>query len=301
MTTMFLADFYSDQMSAAALIANGYQGASCYLSHEAGKTALPSQVASYRAAQLVVSLNFEDTATNALGGYNQGVADCEFAVGLARNLGYPPGCVIFFSVDFPDVASQWAAVTAYFAGVSSAIGEYMVGCYGGLATIDLIVGGGHAHAGWQTAAWSGSTLSKYAALSQCEFGQVFDGDRVEYPVAIWGIDTVPIPPVVVVTTVTNPNGSTTTTTTTNGVVTSTATTTPPPMEDDDMQFLVEATGAQANKRGAQPGFWYVVGLTPPVKYPLSGGDPELVALKQLVPVTNQTALTCAELDAIPNA
>jgi hypothetical protein len=291
--TLFLCDFYSADTSVATIRANGYQGCSCYLSHQPGKNSTWDEIQAFRADGLIVAFNFEDGGAQALNGYDQGVQDGEFATAEAAALGYPAGCVIFFSVDF-DMTDQAAAVCAYFDGIRTVIGQYKPGVYGGIATLDAVCGGGHADAGWQSMAWSGGALSKYAAMYQDEFGQTFDQDRVEYEVPLWGLDQDGKP------SVSGTPGKT-----------STKPTTPQQFEseEDTMEYLVEATGnaveaGRRNTDGAVPGGIYIVDTALKCKRVIT--SPAEVALyQQLIPEYRQflgaKAIGCDRLAATPTA
>ena len=192
MTT--LADFYSDLTTPAQLQQAGYAGASCYVSHQPGKNSLPGEILAFRNAGLIVALNFEDGATNALGGYTQGQADGAFARDCGLALGYPHGLIIFFSVDFDAASYQMPVIADYFRGVMSELSPYQTGVYGSYYVIEAMVAalGSGAIFGWQAEAWSGGLVSSHAALYQNAYGQQFDSDRVEYDVPIWGLEPVAV-------------------------------------------------------------------------------------------------------------
>jgi hypothetical protein len=188
-----LADSYGAQ-SAQTLTANGFDGTIRYISHSAGKCITVGEAQGLRAGGKIVGVVFEDAATNAQGGYAQGVADGSFAAQVARGIGYPSNCVIFAAVDFPAQPYQLPTVDAYFSGFRGH--GYPTGPYGSQAVIDAVMGIGMGTSAWQTAAWSGGVLSRYANLYQDRFGQIFDTNKVISWTPLWGMASVAIPPAV---------------------------------------------------------------------------------------------------------
>lgn len=174
--------------------AQGADGVLCYLSPTDGqpgsKDATPDQVKAYRDAGLIVGLNWESTGTTPLGGYQAGVADATQALALARERGYPTGCAIYFSCDWDVQQAQLAAIFDYFDGARSVLDPagYLTGIYGGYSPVDTTVGGGHAHSGWQTEAWSSGMVSHHACLLQDTFGGSYDHDEMlTADPPLWGV------------------------------------------------------------------------------------------------------------------
>jgi Domain of unknown function (DUF1906) len=191
--TLYVADFYSDLTTAAQILAAGFSGASCYLSHQEGKAATVPQVAGYREAGLFVPFNFEDSATNALDGYVQGQRDAAFAANCAEGLGDPHGDIISFSVDFQAVPAQYPTIVAYFQGVETEIGPYLPADYGSFYVAETLYSELGLY-GWQTAAWSWGLISSHAYLYQSQFGWEFDSSRLLFNVPLWGLAPDPTMP-----------------------------------------------------------------------------------------------------------
>jgi hypothetical protein len=206
---MLIGDCYGAQ-SPETIQAYGFGGIWRYLGHQVGKCAIPSEIAADRDAGLVVGVWFEDSATNALNGWDQGVADAQFILygdgqylGIA-SLGYPQGCAIPLAVDFPPNEYNIGTVCSYFDGARSILGPagYLTGVYGSNYCLDEVVGGGHAEFGAQTAAWSRVNgqliISRYADTLQSQFGQTFDTNvLINTSAALWGITPVtPSQPVI---------------------------------------------------------------------------------------------------------
>jgi hypothetical protein len=184
--TIYIADFFSAHTSPAQIRGAGFNGASCYLSHQEGKASIASEIEAFRADGLIVTFGFEDGAGNALGGFVQGQRDAAFAVGQAEALGYPHGCVIAYAVDFQAFASQYSTVVAYFQGCVTESGPYVATDYGSYSVVEVV----HAEVnlvGWQTAAWSGGAVSAHAYMVQTVFGNEFDSSHVEFAVPMWGL------------------------------------------------------------------------------------------------------------------
>jgi hypothetical protein len=186
-------DFYSADTSPATIRARGFGGVVFYASHQAGKCVTPPDAAAARAAGLEVLLVFEDAADRMLGGGSDGAADGAFARGVAEAIGYPAACPIFYAADFAATAPQIVAVEAYCRGAAGPSG-HPVGIYGGLATVNSVIGTGAAAVAWQTLAWSGGQVSKHAALYQSAIGAQFDTDTQLGPITAWGGTTPPAPP-----------------------------------------------------------------------------------------------------------
>lgn len=246
-----LADCYT-QFDAATLRGWGFAGASRYVSHDPGKCTSAGVIAADQAYQFLHQLNFEDGAMNAAGGYQQGLADADFACQTAQQLGYVPDHLIAFSVDFEANSSNIGAVIGYAQALQHVCPYYgYIGAvYGSAYVIDVCVGDGYIGWGWQTAAWSGGELSTHAYLYQEAFGQSFDTNELLIATApIWGLSTPTPPP--------KPKPK------------------PkihipqPPQQEDDMAFLARTTGAKAGR--IKPNQVYVIAGAQAVYVP-NGAD-----------------------------
>lgn len=156
MTETLAVDYSFSRPSPATIKSHGYHAVGRYLGGSASKQITKAEAASLHAAGLGIWLVYETSADRARSGKAGGVSDAHAAVKAANALGYPTRCPIFFAVDFDATA---AAVSAYFAGVISVLGD-MAGVYGGIKVAGL------ATWTWQTAAWSGGELSPKAHLYQ---------------------------------------------------------------------------------------------------------------------------------------
>jgi hypothetical protein len=168
-------DYAWSKPSAAGLRAAGYTFVSRYLSYDtSGKDITIGEANALHAAGIDIVLNWEASATGALGGYTVGVAHATRARDLAAALGAPPWLPIYFSIDFNPVGAQFAALDAYFDGVVSVLGHDRVGAYGGIGTISHLFDTNRIRWGWQTYAWSAHQWDPRAQVRQ-----VFNGGAVE--------------------------------------------------------------------------------------------------------------------------
>lgn len=140
----------------------GYSDVMRYLSPDSSKNLSGAERDALWAAGLGIGLVWESTATRAAQGLNAGKADAVSAAAQAKVLGFPVNLPIFFAVDFDAQVSQ---VVSYFTGVKSVL-QNPVGVYGSAKVVDGVIGLGLAKFGWQTMAWSGSTVSPNATLYQ---------------------------------------------------------------------------------------------------------------------------------------
>lgn len=124
-----------------------------------------AEVVSLRAAGLPLAVVWETTADRARGGTVAGAADGLAARARAIAVGYPPGAVIFWAVDWAATPADLPAVQAYGEAFGVALGPlWPHGPYGSAAVVDGI--GGAFPFRWQTGAWSGDVLSPLAHLYQ---------------------------------------------------------------------------------------------------------------------------------------
>jgi hypothetical protein len=180
--------------SAAAVKAAGYTGVIGYISRDPSKDLTAAQMKRYRAAGLLVGLVFETTAARAKAGRAAGRADCAFAEAEAAKRGYPPGCVIFYAVDFDATARQ---ILPYFRGIKETHARYGWGAYGSAKVIGAVRPLAPA-AAWQTVAWSGGVVSPHADIYQrAEHTRraikgvgrsAYDEDVLIRPCPLWGVE-----------------------------------------------------------------------------------------------------------------
>jgi hypothetical protein len=178
-------DYSFSRPSPATIKANGYQAVGRYLGGSPTKQLTKAEAASLHAAGLGIWLVWETAADRAKDGKAAGVTDAHAALQAANALGYPAACPIFFAVDFDATAVQ---VTAYFAGVSSVLGN-RAGVYGGVRVAGI------AAWTWQTAAWSNGRLAPSAHILQRAKPQGAlpagcDENVICRPIPVWGPDGV---------------------------------------------------------------------------------------------------------------
>lgn len=172
-------DFAYTHPGAAAVAASGYRFVLGYVSTTTGKNMTAALAASYRAAGLGVGLVWETAANRVLSGAAGGVVDGAAASALAKAVGYPTNCHLYFAVDYAEPASDFPAAQAYADAFNKAC-IYPVGVYGDYAVIEHFVTPGRqpVQSGWQTVAWSSGLISAKACLYQ--------RNRLHYP-AIAGV------------------------------------------------------------------------------------------------------------------
>jgi MYXO-CTERM domain-containing protein len=161
-------DYSFARPSAGYLASLGYKFAVRYVSPEAVKNLSAAEAKSLIAAGLDIVVVWEEYATNALGGFHQGVADARTAVAQATACGEPADRPIYFAVDFDAASGDAATIDAYFDGVASVIGRARTGVYGGIYIVGQLFNAGKVTWGWQTYAWSGGAWDHRAQLRQVE-------------------------------------------------------------------------------------------------------------------------------------
>lgn len=170
-------DFSSSRPSPAAIKAAGGAFVSRYLSYQPNlKIATKSELLSYISAGIDVFLNWEYTATHALGGGGAGAADGAEAVRQAQALGYPKGATIYFSIDWDATPEQQLVINSYIHAAALRVhpAGYRMGAYAGYHVIRRLFDAGMIDDGWQAYAWSrfksGVTVGPQAVLVR-----LFDG------------------------------------------------------------------------------------------------------------------------------
>lgn len=148
-----------------------------YFSPDSTKNLTAAEVRDYAAAGLGTVTVWESSATRALDGYAAGQADAHTAEQQRAAVGLPPTQIIHFAVD---TDTTWAAVSPYFAGAASVIGQARTGAYGGLKIVEGAYAAGYRFL-WQTDAWSGGVWSAHATIRQ-EGGTVLAG-QADYDTA----------------------------------------------------------------------------------------------------------------------
>ena len=168
-------DYAGSSPGAAAVKAAGYNFVARYLSRYTSKVITAGEYLDMSGNGVGVVVVFEDSANQALNGYNQGVADAQFALGQARSVGWPENRPIYFAVDFDIAPAQKAVAGEYMKGVASVLGVGRVGAYGGYWWIKYCVDNGLASFFWQAIAWSGGMVHPNANLFQRLGGTTVNG------------------------------------------------------------------------------------------------------------------------------
>ena len=174
----------------------GYTFAVRYLSYDdSGKNLTRDEADALIAAGIDVVSNWENSAGDALDGFEAGAQYARDAEAQAAANGMPPTRPIYFSVDFDASPAQQDALNAYFDGVASVIGRERTGAYGGYYVIQRLFDAGKITYGWQTYAWSGGQWEPRAQLRQVEngiAGGTLDRDEAVAPdFGQWGLSKAP--------------------------------------------------------------------------------------------------------------
>lgn len=164
MTPLLIDEAWS-RADPAKLRAAGYVGVMLYISRDASKCPSIADIAAIHAQDMGVGFVFEDGATRALGGAAAGTADGIFATAWANAHGVPTTTAIYAAVDFGASPSQLPTVLAYLGAFAKAVAPRSGRGYGDAALMQSGYVAGMAP-GWQTSAWSGSTVSSHAVLYQ---------------------------------------------------------------------------------------------------------------------------------------
>jgi hypothetical protein len=179
--------------SPSSLKSDGYRFVCRYLSHDTtGKNLSKSEADALIAEGIGVVSNWEDSATDALSGYDLGVSDAKAADSQDSADGAPSTRPIYFSVDFDATPGDQTAISAYFDGVASVIGLDRTGAYGGYYVVQRLFDAGKIKWGWQTYAWSGGQWDSRAQLRQVQNG--IAGGQMDLDQAVaddfgqWGAD-----------------------------------------------------------------------------------------------------------------
>ncbi|MCQ2009274.1 DUF1906 domain-containing protein [Sporolactobacillus sp. STSJ-5] len=112
--------------------------------------------------------------------YAKGVSEAKEAETWAHSINQPNGTAIYFSVDFDAKGSALAAVKQFFKGVDETLKDYKVGVYGSYGVIEALSETTYTDYYFQTYAWSGGKVSKYADLYQYKNGQTIADVTVDY-------------------------------------------------------------------------------------------------------------------------
>jgi hypothetical protein len=158
-------DFSFARLTAADLKQQGYTFAGRYLASSSGKRLSASEVTDFKANGIDLVLVWEDEATAALGGFNQGQHDAHLAQEQANNLGVPADIPIYLAVDFDINDAQKSVAAEYFKGAESVSSRFRAG-YGGYYLIKYLFDKNLIDYGWQAVAWSGGQIDSRAQIYQ---------------------------------------------------------------------------------------------------------------------------------------
>lgn len=129
-----------------------------------------------RAAGLLIVSNWEaDGHQELLAGRSSGQSAARQAQQQHLDCGGPPTVPIYFSADFDAQVSQ---VIEFYRGAVDILGYDRVGCYGGFAVVEGLVGS-VVRWGWQTFAWSGGRRSGKAHIYQHTVDVPLAGGQVD--------------------------------------------------------------------------------------------------------------------------
>lgn len=155
MPSKLLALDYSERIPASAIVQAGYKHVIRYLGNPDNwpKAMTEYEVMDLRNHQLIVHLNYEQTADFMLAGYNGGIHFATEARRWATSLGFSVLDTIYYSADFDANPTQLIAILDFLDGAAyQEKGKGFVGCYGGIKTIGAAIN--HGYGGWQAGAWS---------------------------------------------------------------------------------------------------------------------------------------------------
>lgn len=166
-------DYSSGWPSPAAVKANDYGGTVRYIGTQGrSKNLTLDEATAYKAAGVPIALVHERTAGWMAGGALAGASAARdsLADAAACKIGVR---ALYLACDV-DVtsAAEMRAVTDCLDGAARVVGLGRLGVYGEADVIDAALGGRHATWGWQTRAWSGGRVSRYAHIFQ-QVGYVY--------------------------------------------------------------------------------------------------------------------------------
>lgn len=150
---------YTGRLTPAQLL--GYEGVCRYLSFLPNhKVILKPEYDMLINGGKSVTLNWEFDARDWMGGAAAGKQHATEAIRQARDLGYPPGCVLIGSADFDMTRAQWNSVGLNYAiayAIPIVASGFRAGVYGPWDVLDWCYQLGLFHTFWQasmSSAWS---------------------------------------------------------------------------------------------------------------------------------------------------
>lgn len=169
----------------AAKVSHDIKGAIPYTGHNRAKCPAKGYSASLVGAGGWVAYVFEDRANRALDGYQAGRSDGAFAVADVRAQGYPAGCVIFTTADFP---AHWSQISEYVRGFSEVVkaAGYVCGLYADGECIRGAKAAGLIVVGWLTCSGGFPGSGDHTGV---DIRQRCAGEGDQIAIAGYGIDT----------------------------------------------------------------------------------------------------------------
>lgn len=145
----------------------GFEFAMRYLTREAPGTELTrAEVARAHDAGISIGVVYETTGTTWQGGYKAGAEDGASAASAMNALGSPASVAVYHAIDSHVPSSLMPVLKEWALGVSSTMGRYSLGFYGGALEVSAVrerLPGSYL---WQTSAWSGGLRAPGVALFQ---------------------------------------------------------------------------------------------------------------------------------------
>ena len=201
-------DYSYYRPAAAQVAAAGYKFVMRYLSYEPDKNITPAELADLHANGLYVGFVWETNGTSILGGSGVGAVEGAAARAILTECGVPPEVPIFVAMDEDDrsVVGWQGEIANYLGGFARASGHMAIP-YGSNRVIDFF------QSGWQTEAWSGGVISRFAAIYQRASSQTaayhsFPPDTIDEDVLLADQAIFFAPPTAVVVDVVIPEGDT---------------------------------------------------------------------------------------------
>lgn len=168
MSEVLGADWSFAHIDAKLLVAAGYKYAFRYLAPQPNPKVITKPEYEYdKASGLTVVLNFEQSATQMLGGAAQGEHDALIVRSERIGIGAPLDEQTIYSFDADDRAwPGWQQKLEDYMRAAERVSGHAEGIYGSIRVIEYLKGNNPARATWQTEAWSGNVVSPLADFYQ---------------------------------------------------------------------------------------------------------------------------------------
>ncbi len=168
MSEVLGADWSFSHIDPKLLVAAGYRYAFRYLAPlPNGKVITPQEFAADTAAGLKVILNFEQGATQMMGGFAQGHADALVVDTEKKSLGVQRSVKVVYSFDADDRSMPgWQDALDAYLRAAEQVSGHPEGIYGSIRVIEEMKRRNAGRETWQTQAWSGNVVSPVADFYQ---------------------------------------------------------------------------------------------------------------------------------------